>query len=256
MGNCIQKPNQLPVSAAAYSFASKNGSNDECPPPSALDTSEESTAPSSLTATAAAVPSTALADVATSPSSSSPSPRPLQAANNFNKRSNRDCCTFQEIEIYESTTPSSIEGDSFQIPLKIYQPKPKLQDPKPRAVVFFIHGGIFAQGDCHSHPSVATALASHSEINLIVVTASFRDGSVATWKSGVWLNDLLDVCDFCKREFCDKLKSDDGGSLPFGLVGSSSVSRKCLYPVLSSVFCLCCVLFSTLRCLSSLIFHL
>mmetsp|Transcript_23237 Transcript_23237/g.47049 ORF Transcript_23237/g.47049 Transcript_23237/m.47049 type:complete len:428 (+) Transcript_23237:84-1367(+) len=211
MGNCIQKPNQSNVGvAAADGSEQKDGGDNKGTPLTALDTSEESTAISS--------PATSsLASTAAALSFAAPS---AESAATFVKR--KQNYTFQDVQIVETITPSSIEGDSFQIPLKIYRPKPKQQDYTPRAVVFFIHGGIFAQGDRHSHPSIATALASHSEINLIVVTASFRNGKVATWKSGVCLRDLVDVCDFCRREFCDKLSSENGGSLPFGLVGSSS----------------------------------
>ncbi|KAL7493995.1 hypothetical protein ACHAWT_002835 [Skeletonema menzelii] len=111
------------------------------------------------------------------------------------------------IKVTETSIPSSIENDNFQIPIKIFTPK---NTNKSRAVVFFIHGGIFALGDRHSHPTISQALC---QLNLVVVTASFRNGAEAPHESNVTMRDLNDVADYCLESYKD---------LPFGLVGSSS----------------------------------
>ena len=125
--------------------------------------------------------------------------------------------------VMESTKsiPSSIKGDDFSIPIKIYKPiiGSKKKKKKARAVIFFIHGGIFSQGDRNSHPTIAHNLVS--SLNVIVVTASFRNGEEAPFHTNVTMTDLMDVSDFCREEFCSKENDDD---VPFGLVGSSSVS--------------------------------
>lgn len=105
-----------------------------------------------------------------------------------------------------SSIPSSI-SDDFQIPIKTFTPT---SATPPRAVVFFIHGGIFALGDMHSHPTISNAL---SQLGLVVVTASFRSGEEAPHESNITMNDLNDVVNHCLQTYND---------LPFGLVGSSS----------------------------------
>lgn len=111
--------------------------------------------------------------------------------------------------IEETTIPSSIKDDNFAIPIKIYTPFTS----KPiRAAVFFIHGGIFSYGDCNSHPAIAHGLAN---LGLVVVTASFRNGEEAPMQTNITMTDLNDVIDFVRGKWED---------VPFGLVGSSSVS--------------------------------
>jgi len=111
--------------------------------------------------------------------------------------------------IEETTIPSSIKDDNFAIPIKIYTPFTS----KPiRAAVFFIHGGIFSYGDCNSHPAIANGLAT---LGLVVVTASFRNGEEAPMQTNITMTDLNDVIDFVRGKWKD---------VPFGLVGSSSVS--------------------------------
>ena len=113
----------------------------------------------------------------------------------------------------ETTIPSSIKDDNFAIPIKIYTPSSK----PIRAAVFFVHGGIFSYGDCNSHPAIAHGLAS---LGLVVVTASFRNGEEAPIQTNITMNDLNDVIDFVRRKW---------KNVPFGLVGSSSVSFIHLY---------------------------
>ena len=110
--------------------------------------------------------------------------------------------------IEETTIPSSIKDDNFAIPIKIYTPSSK----PIRAAVFFIHGGIFSYGDCNSHPAIAHGLAN---LGLVVVTASFRNGEEAPMQTNITMTDLNDVIDFVRGKWED---------VPFGLVGSSSVS--------------------------------
>lgn len=78
--------------------------------------------------------------------------------------------------------------------------------------MFFIHGGIFTYGDCHSHPTIANALSC---LGLAVVTASFRNGKEAPHRTNITMRDLNDVIDYVRERWRD---------VPFGLVGSSSVS--------------------------------
>lgn len=111
-----------------------------------------------------------------------------------------------DVKITETFIPSSIENDNFQIPIKTFTPT----TTTTRAVAFFIHGGIFALGDMHSHPTIANAL---SQLGLVVITASFRNGEEAPHATNVTMTDLNDVVDYCLRTYPD---------LPFGLVGSSS----------------------------------
>ena len=112
-----------------------------------------------------------------------------------------------DVKVTETSIPSTIENDNFSIPIKIFTP---IKKKKIRAVVFFIHGGIFALGDMNSHPTISVALC---KLGLIVVTASFRNGEVAPYESNVTIRDLTDVIHFCTTEYSE---------LPFGLVGSSS----------------------------------
>jgi acetyl esterase/lipase len=119
-----------------------------------------------------------------------------------------------DVKVTESFIPSSIENDNFQIPIKTFTPTPNTTSSStttPRAVVFFIHGGIFALGDMHSHPTISNALSS--QLGLVVITASFRNGEEAPHASNVTMTDLNDVVNYCIRTYPD---------LPFGLVGSSS----------------------------------
>mmetsp|Transcript_19275 Transcript_19275/g.28757 ORF Transcript_19275/g.28757 Transcript_19275/m.28757 type:complete len:302 (+) Transcript_19275:73-978(+) len=116
-----------------------------------------------------------------------------------------------DVTVTETSIPSSIENDKFQIPIKIFTPTTTTANNiTKRAVVFFIHGGIFALGDMHSHPTISHALC---QLGLVVVTASFRNGEEAPHKSNVTMRDLNDVVDHCLQTYKD---------LPFGLVGSSS----------------------------------
>ena len=115
-----------------------------------------------------------------------------------------------EVQAKETTIPSTIENDEFAIPIKLYSPAPTTRTI--RAAVFFIHGGMFSLGDRDSHPTIARALA---RFGLVVATASFRNGSEAPNKSNITMRDLQDVIDYMRREWRD---------VPFGLVGSSSVS--------------------------------
>ncbi len=115
-----------------------------------------------------------------------------------------------DIKIIETCIPSSIENDNFQIPIKIFTPATTTANTTHRAVVFFIHGGMFAFGDRHSHPTISHALC---QLGLVVVTASFRNGEEAPHESNVTMRDLNDVVDHCVQTYTD---------LPFGLVGSSS----------------------------------
>lgn len=104
----------------------------------------------------------------------------------------------------EVRTIESSGDDGFLIPVKIWRPH------TPRAAVFFIHGGIFANGSRESHPGVSAGLAS---LNLAVITASFRNGTDAPFATGTTERDLADVVRYFR-----KMNPD----VPFGLVGSSS----------------------------------
>ena len=138
----------------------------------------------------------------------------VTAANNARDGSNGSCKNNNKqqppdnIKITESCIPSSIENDTFQIPIKIFTPT--INRP-PLAIVFFIHGGIFALGDRDSHPTISQALCQ--QLGLIVVTASFRNGEEAPHESNVTIRDLNDVVEYCLQTYTD---------IPFGLVGSSS----------------------------------
>jgi acetyl esterase/lipase len=140
-----------------------------------------------------------IADDCNNDNSSPPSPPPL------------------DVKVTETSIPSTIENDNFSIPIKIFTPiinnnnyNNKKKKKKIRAVVFFIHGGIFALGDMHSHPTISIAL---SKLGLIVVTASFRNGEEAPHETNVTTRDLMDVIHYCTTTY---------NELPFGLVGSSS----------------------------------
>ena len=137
-----------------------------------------------------------------------------------------------EIIIEERTIPSTVQnndnnGSTFRIPIKLYKPPSSI---KIKASVFFIHGGIFALGNRDDHPTIAMGLA---KLGLVVVTASFRNGSEAPHKTGIAMKDLQDVVDFVRGEW---------KGVPFGLVGSSSVSyfvssirRGCIYLVMFDI---------------------
>lgn len=114
-----------------------------------------------------------------------------------------------DIKVTKTQVPSSIDDDNFQIPIKIFTPTATANSTH-RAVVFFIHGGMFAFGDRDSHPTISHALC---KLGLVVVTASFRNGEEAPHETNVTMRDLIDVVDHCVKTYKD---------LPFGLVGSSS----------------------------------
>ena len=120
-----------------------------------------------------------------------------------------------DVKVTETSIPSTIENDNFSIPIKIFTPiinnNKKNNKKKIRAVVFFIHGGIFALGDMHSHPTISVAL---SKLGLIVVTASFRNGKEAPHETNVTTRDLMDVIHYCTTIYSE---------LPFGLVGVVSL---------------------------------
>lgn len=61
-----------------------------------------------------------------------------------------------------------------------------------------------------------------------MVTASFRNGKEAPHRSNITMRDLRDVVDFVRGEYCggDIGGDDCSGGVPFGLVGSSSVSHS------------------------------
>ena len=115
--------------------------------------------------------------------------------------------TVQKVKVTETAIPSSIANDDFQIPIKVFAPS------IPRAAVFFIHGGIFVQGDRNSHPTISNALAS--QLGLVVVTATFRNGKEAPHKTNITQQDLKDVVNYMKQQ-------QQWKNLPIGLVGSSS----------------------------------
>lgn len=117
------------------------------------------------------------------------------------------------MEVTELSIPSSF--DSFSIPIKVHETK----SHSTKSIIFFIHGGIFTHGSKDCHPSIAAALAEHN----VVVTASFRNGSSAVWKSDVTLRDLRDVLSWIEKEKQDR---DEWKSLMVGLAGSSSVSHS------------------------------
>jgi acetyl esterase/lipase len=119
-----------------------------------------------------------------------------------------------EIQTTDLSIPSS--DSSFSIPIKIRQP---INEPELRSIILFIHGGIFAHGSKECHPSIAEALALG---NSVVITASFRNGKVARWKSGVTLCDLRDVLDWIEEERTSGVRLS-WRDLMVGLVGSSSV---------------------------------
>lgn len=151
----------------------------------------------------------------------SSAPTSMQEDNSKTYASNQSINdTTTTISIEESTVPSSIENDDFEIPIKIFTPPQSSSNNnnnKIRAAVLFIHGGIFAQGDMNSHPTISHALAS--KLNLAVVTASFRNGHVAPHETNITYRDLQDVIQFIQKRFI--IGEED---VPFGLVGSSSVS--------------------------------
>jgi len=117
-----------------------------------------------------------------------------------------------DVAVEETTISSSIEGDDFVIPIKIYLPSNNnnITNIPIKSSVLFIHGGIFSSGDCHSHPTISEGLA---KLGLAVVTASFRNGEEAPHKTNITMRDLRDVIDFVRMKW---------KNIPFGLAGSSS----------------------------------
>jgi len=110
----------------------------------------------------------------------------------------------KEASIELCTIKSSDDG--FPIPIKVWTPP----GPPPRAAVFFIHGGKFAEGDRESHSSVSLGLAS---LHFAVITATFRNGTDAPNSTGRTMRDLADVIGYFKKRH---------PAVPFGLIGSSS----------------------------------
>uniref|UniRef100_A0A7S4T6N9 BD-FAE-like domain-containing protein n=1 Tax=Ditylum brightwellii TaxID=49249 RepID=A0A7S4T6N9_9STRA len=107
------------------------------------------------------------------------------------------------------SVPSIDDGHS--IPCKIFKPPKKTT---VRGAVFFIHGGMFSQGDRGSHPQVSESLA---KLGLLVITASFRDGSSTEYTSGKYMQDLKSIARYFRTQNAQRKKQ-----LPFGIVGSSS----------------------------------
>mmetsp|Transcript_19337 Transcript_19337/g.28619 ORF Transcript_19337/g.28619 Transcript_19337/m.28619 type:complete len:287 (+) Transcript_19337:49-909(+) len=99
--------------------------------------------------------------------------------------------------------------DGYDIPCKIWQAK----NDQPRAAAFYVHGGAFANGGCDSHPLMSRALSQ--TLGITIITASFRCGAVAPYRTGTTLQDLKDVTKYFKKKV-------QGTGLPFGVIGSSS----------------------------------
>lgn len=100
------------------------------------------------------------------------------------------------------------QEDGHPILCRVWTPPPSVA---LRGAVFFIHGGMFSKGSLNSHPRVSEALARR--LGLAVITASFRDGSSTTYKSGKYMQDLKSIARYFRARHSD---------LPFGIVGSSS----------------------------------
>ena len=98
------------------------------------------------------------------------------------------------------------ERDGNKIPCKIWKPKGRI-----RASALFIHGGMFSKGDRESHSLVAESLAAQTGI--VLITATFRDGSLTSYNTGKSISDLIAVANFMKKRYYNE---------SFGVVGSSS----------------------------------
>lgn len=98
------------------------------------------------------------------------------------------------------------QEDGHPILCRVWKPSVEI-----RGAVFFIHGGMFSKGGLNSHPRVSEALAHR--LGLAVITASFRDGSSTTYKSGKYMQDLKSIARYFRSQHA---------TLPFGIVGSSS----------------------------------
>jgi acetyl esterase/lipase len=98
---------------------------------------------------------------------------------------------------YNREVPSELifvanESDGTPILCRVWTP------PRPRGAVVFLHGGMFSQGNLNSHPQVSRALAV--ELNLAVLTASFRDGSRTTYSTGETMTDLQSIARYFRSE--------------------------------------------------------
>ena len=123
-----------------------------------------------------------------------------------------------KLDITHHSVPSSTTP-SFSIPIKIHEPLQTSKDINAnglKSIILFLHGGIFTHGSKECHPSVAAALAESN----VLITASFRCGRDATWKSGLTLADCEDVFRWIEQEKENRI---GWSSLMLGLAGSSSV---------------------------------
>lgn len=121
------------------------------------------------------------------------------------------------VDVQACSIESTIDG--FLIPCKIWRNKnDELPNIKHRAsitaAVLFIHGGMFSKGDCDSHPKLLQALSE--DVNMIIITSSFRNGAVEPEKTGKTMQDLVDVSDYFQSNFMPEQR------LPYGVIGSSS----------------------------------
>jgi len=94
--------------------------------------------------------------------------------------------------------------DNYTIPCKLWK------SSHERAVVIFMHGGMFAKGDVNSHATISKALV---DLGLVVITATFRCGSEAPHRTNKTMEDLFSVVKYIQSTY---------NNVPFGLVGSSS----------------------------------
>ena len=121
-----------------------------------------------------------------------------------------------KLQITDHSIPSST-APSFSIPIKIHQPLNTANEINElKSIILFLHGGIFTHGSKECHPSIASALAESN----VVITASFRCGREAVWKSGLTLEDCKDVLRWIEQE---RENRAEWSGLMMGLVGSSSV---------------------------------
>lgn len=96
--------------------------------------------------------------------------------------------------------------DGYEIPCKLWRPKGRI-----RAAVLLIHGGSFSTGNRESNAFIADSLAAVTGV--VVITATFRDGSSTTYETGKSITDLIAVAKYMKRRFYNE---------PFGVVACSS----------------------------------
>jgi hypothetical protein len=130
--------------------------------------------------------------------------------------------TLVETETFDITNPS----DGFAIPCKLWKPN---TGRRPRAAVFLIHGGIFTLGCRETHAELIQAFVK--QLNILIVTASFRDGKTTTYETGKTMSDLMSVANFMiddssKHSKNNKKYNNNNNhnmhQLPFGLIGCSS----------------------------------